>query len=169
MRKITDKLNIRCPNFTPIDVMQYAVANPEWEEEGFPASFQEELRDYLTHMHINECEKVYCHGDFHAENILVDDKLNVYIIDFADAMYAPPGYEHVYAASALFSFEKPYMTGYFGDYAVDDIVDLCMKWLPVHAWGHSTIEDHFKPVADITSFAVLRSRLHNLIKSEKHK
>jgi len=32
------------------------------------------------------------------------------------------------------------MLGYFGDYNADDIADLCMKWLPIHAWGHATVE-----------------------------
>jgi aminoglycoside phosphotransferase (APT) family kinase protein len=108
-------------------------------------------------------EKVYCHGDFHAENILVDDELNVYIIDFADAMYAPAEYEQVYVVSALFCFEKPYLIGYFGDYTHDGILDLCMTWLPIHVWGHSVAASNLKPVAEIDSLEEMRRRLHVLI------
>jgi len=166
MRKITDKLNQPCQNFTTIDVMQHALADEEWEDEGFPMSFQKERLAYLSAFDITQYAKVYCHGDLHAENILVDDNLNVYIIDFADAMYAPAEYEHVYAASGLFCFEEPYMKGYFGNYAVQDIVDLCMTWLPIHVWGHSTIVGNLKPVSEITSLAVLREKLHSLIKQK---
>ena len=164
VRKITDLLNAPCANFTPLDVLQYALDNDEWGEEGLPASLQQERLAYLAGLHIDEGAKVYCHGDFHGKNLLVDESLNVYIVDFADAMYAPAAYEHVYVASGLFSFEKPYLTGYFGDYAVEDIVDLCMTWLPIHAWGHSEIAQHLGPAAEITSFAVMRERLRNLIK-----
>jgi serine/threonine protein kinase len=114
LRKIFDSLNMPCENFTPIDVMQYARDNKAWEAEGFPESFQKERLAYLDGLRMSDYEKVYCHGDTHCQNILIDDDLNVYLIDFADAMYAPVGYEQSYVVSALLCFEKPYMTGYFG-------------------------------------------------------
>ncbi|MCL2603493.1 MAG: phosphotransferase [Defluviitaleaceae bacterium] len=174
VRAITDKLNQPCENFNKIDMMEYAFADPSWEDEGFPASFQAErmayLRDFDTdaykHPRASDAaayEKVYCHADFHGENILVDENLDVYLVDFADAMYAPAQYEQVYVVSALFCFEKPYMRGYFGEYNTEEIVDLCMVWLPIHVWGHSTITGHFKPVSEITSFEVLREKLRALI------
>ena len=147
--------------------MQHAFDDEEWEDEGFPLSFQEERLSYLRSFCIDGMEKVYCHGDFHAENLLVNDKLDVYIVDFADAMYAPAEYEQVYVVSALFCFEKPYMIGYFGDYAVDDIVNLCMTWLPIHVWGHSTVVGNLKPVSEILTFDVMRNKLRDLIEREK--
>jgi hypothetical protein len=59
------------------------------------------------------------------------------------------------------------MTGYFGDYSVEDIVDLCMAWLPLHAWGHSTTESNLETAEEISSFAVMRERLYKLIEKEK--
>jgi len=61
------------------------------------------------------------------------------------------------------------MLGYFGEYTVEDIVNLCMNWLPIHVWGHSTIVGNLKPVSEITSFAILREKLHDLIKRERNK
>jgi len=101
--------------------------------------------------------------------VLVDEQMNVYLIDFADAMYAPAGYEEVYVASALFCFERAYMEGYYGEYATADLVDLCMTWLPVHAWGWATIQGNLKTVQDITSFDVMRQRLYSFIENEKQK
>jgi serine/threonine protein kinase len=169
VRSITDKLNVPCENFTNINVMEYAIKNNGWKDERFPESLQAERLANLADFYINEQDKVYCHSDFHCGNILVDENLNVYLIDFADAMFAPVEYEKAYITSALFCFEKPYMTGYFGDYTVDDITDLCMAWLPVHAWGHATIVGNFESVEDISSFSILRERLKNLIETEKNK
>jgi len=169
IRDITDKLNVRCENFTPVDVIEYAMKNDGWKKYNFPTSFQEERLAYLADVHIGENSKVYCHGDWNCDNILLDDKLNVYIIDFADAMYAPADYETAYIASALFCFEKPYMTGYFGDYNVEDILSICMKWIPIHAWGHATIKGNLVDVTKISSFAVLREMLYSLIECEKEK
>ena len=84
-------------------------------------------------------------------------------------MFAPAMYEQAYIASALFCFEKPYMIGYFGNYAVQAIVDLCMTWLPIHAWGHATIDGNFESLEDISSFAVLQEKLQGLIETEKNK
>ena len=163
MRKITDKLNTPCGNFTDVDIIQYSKSSKDWNDEGFPDSFQVERLAYLAGFHIDECDKVYCHGDLHVENILVYKDLNVYIIDFADAMFAPKEYEQAYVASGLFCFEKPYMKGYFGEYTADEIVDLCMTWLPVHAWGYYTVGENLKPAKDITSFAVMKKRLYKLL------
>jgi len=168
VREITDELNKPCENFTPIDVLQYAIDNEEWgTNEGFPISFQTERLAYLRTLHIDEAQKVYCHGDFHAENVLVDENLDVYIVDFADAMHAPAEYEEVYVVSALFCFEKPYIMGYYGEYNVDKIVDLCVTWLLIHAHGDGETEGHLKSAAEITSLDVMRKRLYALVQNEK--
>ncbi|MCL2363146.1 MAG: phosphotransferase [Defluviitaleaceae bacterium] len=166
IRSITDKLNQPCDNFTPVDVMEYALRDKEWADEGYTAAFQAERLEYLHGFNMAAYQKVYCHSDFHAENILIDDKLDVYLIDFADAMYAPKEYEQVYIVSALFCFEKPYMLGYFGDYTVDEIMDLCMTWLPIHVWGHSTLCCHLKPVTELDSFETMRNRMRGIIERE---
>jgi len=169
LRDIADKLNVKCENFNPVDLLQLAIDSEEWDDEGFPASFQAERLEYLRGLNIPEADKVYCHGDLHEGNILVDEHLNVYIVDFADAMFAPKEYELLYIASSLFSFEKPYMLGFFGEYSTEDIVELCMKWLPIHAWGHSTTAENLKPACEITSFDVMRERLWAFIEAEKRK
>ena len=157
MRELTDKLNLPCDGFKSHDILSHALKNPEWREEGYPHSFLEELADYLKNVQIGA--KVYCHGDLHADNVLADESLSLAIIDFAESVNAPIEYEHAYVACALFAFEKPYMEGYFGeDYVIQDILDLCMAWLPIHAWGHDLLEE-IGPAEEITSFAVLRERL----------
>jgi serine/threonine protein kinase len=167
VREITDKLNAPCENFTSVDAIEHSKNDGEWAACGFPPSFLKERLEYLNTLKIENRDKVYCQCDFHAENVLVDKDLNVYLIDFADAMYVPKEYEKAYVASALFCFEKPYMTGFFGDYKTEEIVELCMTYLPFHAWGHSTLAGNFKPVSEITSFKVMREKLRELIEKEK--
>ena len=165
VRAITDKFNTPCENFTPIDVLAYAMANPDWEAEGFPLSFRQELSAYLKHFTMPD--KVYCHGDIHGGNILLDDDMNVCILDFADAMYAPPEYEQVYILGGFFNFERPYMEGYFGgDYDTESIVALCMQWLPIHAWAHSGV-DALKPASEIVSFEIMGEKLRGFINTRR--
>ncbi len=163
VRNITDKLNIPCENFTPIDVMAYAIENSGWIDEGFPEPFRNELAAYLKDFRIEQ--KVYCHGDLHGGNVIVDDNMNVFIVDFADAMYAPPEYEQVYVINGFFDFERPYMEGYFGDdYNIETIMELCLKWLPVHAWTHGM--EMLKPTVEITSLNIMWERFRKLIEKK---
>jgi len=157
MRELTDNLNVPCENFVSHDILTHALQNPGWREQGYPQSFLNELTKHLQSVQTGD--KVYCHGDLHADNVLADENLNLAIIDFADSVAAPIEYEHAYVACALFAFEKPYMQGYFGeDYAIEEILDLCVAWLPIHAWGPDVLEE-IGPPEEITSFAVLRERL----------
>jgi len=166
VRNITNKLNLPCENFTPIDIMEFAINNDEWKNEGFPKSFLDELSTFLKEFHMGQ--KVYCHGDFHEGNILVDNSMNVTLVDFADSMYAPAEYELVYIVSSLFGFEKPYMDGYFGEnYLVDDILELCMTWLPIHAWSHGMLAEIIGPAETVASFSIMRERLKDWIEKGK--
>jgi len=61
------------------------------------------------------------------------------------------------------------MIGCFGEYDVEDILSMCMKWLPVHAWGHATTKGNLIEVAEINSFSIMQEKLHDLIKNEQEK
>jgi len=167
LREINNKLNTPCDDFDPVDVLENAVKNDGWLD--YPDSFNAERLGYIANMQIHESEKVYCHGDLNPDNIFIDNNLDLYIIDFADAMYAPARYEEALIACELFCFEKPYMFGYFGDYTTNEIVDLCATWLPVHDSGEHTLRCNIGPALKITSFSVMRERLYNLIKAEKER
>jgi len=85
-----------------------------------------------------------------------------YIAELLFFVVADGSHELVYIVSSLFGFEKPYMEGYFsGNYDVDNILELCMMWLPVHAWSHGMLAEIIGPAAEITSFAVMRNRLRD--------
>jgi len=163
LRKITDRLNTPCENFDPIEVIQSAMNNNEWAN--YPDSFIQERLSYLANMCVDERAKVYCHGDLNADNIFVDGNFDsLYIIDFADGMYVPAGYEEALIACELFGFERPYMLGYFGEYSIESIVDLCARWLPVHDSGMYILRDKVGPAEEIRSLAVMKERLFRRVK-----
>lgn len=166
LREITDKLNAPCDNFDPVNVIENAKRNDGWLD--YPDSFNQERIEYIANMKIEQSKKVYCHGDLNPDNIFVDCNLDLYIIDFADSVYAPCEYEQALIACELFCFEKPYMLGYFGNYDVKEIVDLCATWLPIHDSGEHTLRCNIGPSSEITSLRVMRERLYNLIETEKN-
>ena len=122
---------------------------------------------YLDSLQIDESQKVYCHGDLNSDNIFIGHNLELSIIDFADAISAPLEYEQALIACELFGFENPYMLGYFGDYATDEMIELCMEGLLIHDFGSDILQNRIGPVKDIHSFDVLRARLHNSINGQR--
>jgi len=144
VRNITDKLNVPCKNFSQDVLMEFTFDSEEWKKEEFPDSFLLERLEYLKGVQINENEKVYCHIDFHVENVLVDYNMNIYLIDFADGMLAPALCEQAYIVSALFCFEKPYMTGYFGEYDVADLEQWENDGWDVSQWNLQPLADDIK-------------------------
>lgn len=166
LREITDKLNTPCENYDPVDIIDNAMKNDGWAD--YPESFRQERISYVSKMKIDQSKRVYCHGDLNPDNIFAGEGLDLYIIDFADSVYAPCEYEQALIACELFCFGKPYMLGYFGNYDVDEIVDLCATWLPIHDSGEHTLRCNIGPSSEITSLRVMRERLYNLIETEKN-
>jgi serine/threonine protein kinase len=118
---------------------------------------------------MDKSDKVYVHGDLNPDNVLIDANGELYLIDFADAVLAPVSYEQSVVACELFCFEKPYMLGYFGDYKVADIVELCRNGMLIHDFGGDILRHSIGPADEISSLEVLRERLYHIVKTEKEK
>lgn len=163
LRKITDKMNTPCESFNHIDVISRALHCERWCK--FPLSFQNERREYLKQHKI--AAPVYVHGDLNPDNVWIDTKGKLYIIDFADAVLAPPEYELAAVVCELFCFEKPYMDGYFGDYDAIELAEKCFDGLLLHDFGYNIIRCNFGRIDEITSLDVLRERIYTAIKNNK--
>jgi len=91
-------------------VVKRALECRRWEK--FPPSMQAERREFLRNYEL--ADPVYAHGDLTPDNVLLDARGRLYIIDFADAVLAPVEYELASIVCQVFSFERPFMEGYFG-------------------------------------------------------
>ncbi|MCL2665674.1 MAG: phosphotransferase [Defluviitaleaceae bacterium] len=167
LRKITDALNTYCDGFDPIDIIANAIKSKSWKK--YPKNFQKERLEYLKGLRVNKNDCVYCHGDINPSNILVGKRMELYLIDFADAVLAPPEYEQTVVASQVLCFEEPYMTGYFGKYTSETIADMCLKWLPVFDNGAATIAANIGSAKIITSLNMMRDKIYLLIEKERNR
>jgi len=163
LREVTDKMNTPCERFNDIDVINDKGRYRRWDK--YPETFRKERLDYIrTH---NFGEKVFVHGDLCGDNILIDGDGRIFIIDFADAVYAPIVYEQAHVASELFDFDETFLTGYFGWYDIDTLTDLCFNGLLIHDFGGDIIASKADRAREITSLGEMRKLLYSLIKAGK--
>ena len=82
LRAMADALNSSCEDWGSMDVVARARDSRQWDE--FPPSFQAERLAYLEMLPSRE--RVYVHGDMHAENLLVAADGEIILLDFADSV-----------------------------------------------------------------------------------
>jgi serine/threonine protein kinase len=160
LREITDLFNKSCEPFNGIDVIHDQNRYKRWNN--FSERFKKERLEYLNSHHFGE--NVFVHGDLCADNILLDKKGKIYIIDFADSVMAPLVYEHAHLAGELFKFDKSYLHGYFGEYRTEEFTDLCFDGLLIHDFGGGIIAHNIAAPEEIDSIWDLRDTLYRLIK-----
>jgi len=162
LREITDRMNKPCEDFNGIDVIFDKDRHKRWEN--YSENFKRERLEYLKNHDFGE--KVFIHGDLCGDNFVIDKKGGIYIIDFADAVMSPVCYEHAHIAGALFNYDKSYLRGYFGDYKIDELVDICFDGILIHNFGGEFITwgKMGKKVEEIDCLADLRDKLYEVIK-----
>jgi serine/threonine protein kinase len=159
LREITDSFNKECELFNGIDVIHDKNRHKRWDN--YSDKFRQERLEYLDNNVFGE--KVFVHGDLCYDNLLIDNKGNIHIIDFADSVVAPLVYEHAHLASVLFNFDKSYLYGYFGEYAVDSIIDLCFDGLLIHDFGGDIVLQNIARANEINCLNDLRDKLYGLL------
>jgi len=160
LRLITDALNTPCRSFNGIDVIHDKDRQKRWGK--YTEHFRNERLNYI-HSH-DFGEKVFVHGDMNGDNLLLTHDQKLFIIDFADAVLAPVVYEHALIACELFQFDKAFMTGYFGNYNIDEITELVFNGILIHDFGGDIIEQHVGHLSEFDSLSQLRERLYWAIK-----
>ena len=160
LRTITDKMNTSCEPFNNLDVINDIGRYKRWTK--YPESFKRERLEYIKSHDFGE--HVFNHGDLNGDNILLGKNGELYIIDFADAVLAPKSYEQALITCELFHFEKPYLHGYFGEYSIEELTELCFNGLLIHDFGGDVIKEHLGGIDDFHSLEDLRKRLFDKLR-----
>ena len=161
IRKITDSINKPCENFNGIDVIHDQSRYIRWDD--YSENLRMERLEYLNSHDFGE--KVFVHGDLCYGNFIIDNNNDIFIIDFEDSVIAPQSYEHAQLISVLFNFDKSYLRGYFGEYEIDNLVDLCFNGLLIHEYGGYIITHrNIAETKEITYLKDLREKLYKLFK-----
>ncbi|GAV13173.1 aminoglycoside phosphotransferase family protein [Paenibacillus sp. NAIST15-1] len=97
-----DKLNtLPSEHVDASAIQQRVVRNTRWNF--FSESIRAQIAEIVTQSSISQ--PVHVHGDITAENVMVDDGGQLFIIDFADSTIAPAEYEYPPILFSLFDFD----------------------------------------------------------------
>ncbi|NJP39696.1 aminoglycoside phosphotransferase family protein [Oscillospiraceae bacterium HV4-5-C5C] len=163
LRQIADRMDTPCEPFNQWDPLVDGLENPCWQQ--LPDSFNRERLAYLSHLQCKQ--RVYVHGDINPDNVLLDQALQVYLIDFADAILAPPEYE-LAALCDLFDYDAAAMSGYFGsDYRPEVITEHFFQAVLLHHFGANIILNKLGTADDFTSLNKLKNRIFEVLQEGK--
>lgn len=160
LKAILTRLNKPIEQFNSINVYERALKSPKWIT--MDPQFQQERLTYLAHN--QKQEWVYVHGDINPDNIMIDEKGNIVLFDFADAVLAPVDYELALIVCGLFDLDGDYLKGFIGEDGVDEIVEKVFHGLLIHDYGTDIIRASFTDVEKITSLEILKTVINDAIK-----
>lgn len=138
----------------PFHTRRLRGASAEARWNCFTDAFRAERAAYLARMSYGA--PVYVHGDLTRDNILVTPEGGICVIDYADALAAPPEVELACVMCEAFQLEKPYLAGFFGTYEPSALAETCLAGLLLHDFGANIIRDRFAAPQDVGGIAVLR-------------
>lgn len=151
LREFVAQMDTPCEPFNS-HRLRGPAAEARWA--AFPDSFLASREAYLAQAVCGA--PGYIHGDLTCDNILVTPEGELCVIDYADALLAPPEVELACIICEAFRLEKPYLTGFFGAYDPETLTESCLIGLLLHDFGENIIRDHFAAPQDIPDVAALR-------------
>lgn len=124
----------------------------------FPKSFKLDREDYINSYPYKD--QTYVHGDLNKDNILISNN-KLYLLDFADSLYAPKVYEESLIIAELFEFDRSSILGYFNNFDIDKLTEICISGLLIHEFGGYVIKDRIANPKDIESISSLENLIRN--------
>lgn len=155
IRSFVDRLHALPPPEGKPEVRSAARSNERWRL--FPEPFRREHADYLANL--PALPRRFVHGDLTADNVLMTPERKLFLIDFADAVAAPPEYELPPIVCDLFAFEPPLLEAFFDQQSAEELAGQCVRGLLLHDFGANIIQDALGDPAAFTGIGVLRKRL----------
>lgn len=151
LRRFVAQMDTPCE---PFHARRLRADDAEARWDCFPDAFRAERAAYLAR--VPYVAPVYVHGDLTRDNILVTPEGGICVIDYADALTAPPEVELACVMCEAFQLEKPYLAGFFGTYAPGALAETCLAGLLLHDFGANIVRDRFAAPQDVGNIAVLR-------------
>lgn len=113
------------------DIKTQVLTNTRWNI--FDNQVVVQIKALIDNYGINH--KVYVHGDITGDNVMIDEKGKIYIIDFADGTIAPKEYEYPPIIFDLLDFDKIMINEFIGKQNVVEFTEKCFYGILMHEYG----------------------------------
>lgn len=137
VRILCGLMNRPSGRFNAIHVLNRALGSPKWS--AFSPGFLEERTEYLQTMPLDPL--VYVHGDITDDNLLLDARGRILLLDYADALLAPAWYEWAALFCGAFRLDPAYLEGFFQGPMPEDAIERCLHAILLHDFGPGILAD----------------------------
>ncbi|WDV48043.1 phosphotransferase [Clostridiaceae bacterium M8S5] len=167
LRNNLHKLNIKPRDQVNGNLIQERIIkNKRWTK--FNDSIKEQIIDIVMNYKLSEY--VYVHGDLIGDNIIIDSKDNIFIIDYADSIIAPVEYEYPPMAFDLFNFDTQMIHEYFKDLEYDTLVEKLFIGTLMHEFGSYFVEIIYNKctndeVSNLLDIKEIKNMIYSLLKA----
>lgn len=169
IRKIVDTFNVK-PNskYDNQYIKERVILGQRWK--GAKIKIRKELENLLNRLKLTE--SVYVHGDLTAENVMINNENDIYIIDFADSVIAPHYYEYPPIVFDLFNCDKVMIRHFFGSKDEEDIIEELYSGVLIHDFGGDISEIILKTYAnkkleDINTLEEIKDVIRKIVQMPK--
>ena len=138
------------------DTEDSALEGSQWS--AFHPAFLEERMEYLQAAPLDPL--VYVHGDMTDDNLMLDGRGRLILLDYADALLAPSWYEWAALFCGAFRLDPAYLEGFFEGPMPEEAVERCLHAILLHAFGPGILTDVLgKRIEAAENLEAVRARL----------
>lgn len=140
-----NKLNsYQTKNIDSSFIKDKAINNKRWDE--CSTEVQNQIIALLRSYKIDKC--AYVHGDIIADNVMINENGELFIIDFADSTIAPIEYEWPPIIFELFYFDKNMTKRFMGDMNYDEFIEKLFMAILLHEFGVNFVKSIYTKYRD---------------------
>lgn len=121
-------------------IIDKAINNKRWDK--CSTEVKNQIIALLRNYKVDKC--VYVHGDIIADNVMINEKRELFIIDFADSTIAPIEYEWPPIIFELFYFDKDMTKRFMGDMNYDEFIEKLFMAILLHEFGVNFVESIYE-------------------------
>ncbi|WP_208919250.1 phosphotransferase family protein [Paenibacillus uliginis] len=144
-------------------IIERAIHNDRWKVVS--PELRKQIEHFLNHHELGTC--IHVHGDLTGDNVIIDSKDQVYIIDFADSSVAPIEYEYPGIVFELFQSDVETVHEFIKcrNLKYSEFIDLLFAGTMLHDFGANFVKSIYekhtgKGIGEMSNISEFKELIH---------